>query len=176
MMEYKGYRAVVELDDEAGVFHGRVADTRDVITFEGSSVEELRTAFHDSVEDYLAFCAERGEEPERPYSGKFLVRMSPAQHRSVAIASAGARLSINQWVVEQLDRCAGRFLNRRVAAALPLLSSKSTKVWRYSFHDQNYVTPPAPAGHAKTGLPGDPFGNLIPMFGRTLSRDHANEC
>ena len=73
MIEYKGYIAKVEFDDEAEVFHGEVINLRDVITFEGESVAELKQAFHDSVEDYLAFCAERGEEPEKPFSGKFSV-------------------------------------------------------------------------------------------------------
>lgn len=59
MMEYKNYFGRVEFDDEAGIFHGEVVNTRDVITFQGKSVKELREAFHDSVEDYLAFCAER---------------------------------------------------------------------------------------------------------------------
>lgn len=68
-MEYQGYTAVVEFDDEAGVFHGAVRHLRDVITFEGTSVEELRQAFRDSVDDYVEFCARRGKEPDRPYSG-----------------------------------------------------------------------------------------------------------
>ena len=63
MMDYKGYVGRVEYDDEAGIFHGEVINTRDVITFQGETVEELRKAFRDSVDDYLAFCAERGEEP-----------------------------------------------------------------------------------------------------------------
>jgi predicted HicB family RNase H-like nuclease len=66
MMEYKGYLARVEFDDEANPFHGEVINIRDVIAFQGKSVGELRQAFEDSVEDYLAFCAERGEEPDQP--------------------------------------------------------------------------------------------------------------
>ena len=66
-MEYKGYIAHVELDDEAGVLHGEVINTRDVITFEGTSIEEVRQALADSVDDYLAFCAERGEELEKAF-------------------------------------------------------------------------------------------------------------
>lgn len=58
MMEYKGYIARVEVDDKAGVLHGEVINTRDVITFEETSIEELRQALSDSVDDYLAFCAE----------------------------------------------------------------------------------------------------------------------
>ena len=82
-MIYKGYEAKVELDESAGVFHGEVLNTRDVITFQGSSVKELKQAFEDSVDDYLDFCASRGEAPEKPFSGKFLVRVPPEIHREI---------------------------------------------------------------------------------------------
>ena len=65
-MEYRGYRAVVSLDYEASVFHGEVVDTRGVIFFEGTSVEQLNKEFRLSIDDYLAVCAERGREPNRP--------------------------------------------------------------------------------------------------------------
>ncbi|MCA2629521.1 MAG: type II toxin-antitoxin system HicB family antitoxin [Microcystis sp.] len=74
-MKYKGYEAVVFFDDEAGIFYGEVANVRDVITFQGESVAELQQAFADSVEDYLAFCAERGEKPEKPFSDSFLSQL-----------------------------------------------------------------------------------------------------
>ena len=76
-MTYKGYQAIVALDEDAGVFHGEIINTRDVITFQGSSVKELKKAFKDSVDDYLEFCASRGEDPEKPFSGKFLIRVPP---------------------------------------------------------------------------------------------------
>ena len=81
MMEYKGYVGKVEFDDEAGIFHGEVLDTRDVITFQGRSVAELKTAFQESIDDYLAFCKERGEEPNKPFSGQFITRVPPELHR-----------------------------------------------------------------------------------------------
>ena len=83
-MEYKGYVARVEYDDEARLFHGQVMNLRDVITFQGRSVAQLRKALRDSVDDYLAFCAQRGEAPERPFSGKVLLRLSPKVHRAAA--------------------------------------------------------------------------------------------
>jgi predicted HicB family RNase H-like nuclease len=108
MLHHKGYIGVVEFDDEANIFHGEVLHLNDVITFQGTTVNEVRTAFVASVEEYLAFCAERGEEAEKPFSGQFVVRVSPELHRAV---SAGARLqktSINgfvtQAVQEQLRR------------------------------------------------------------------------
>ncbi len=74
MLKYKGYAAKVGLDDDAGVLHGEVIGTRDVITFRADSVETVIAEFHASVDDYLDFCAERGETPEKPLNGQFLVR------------------------------------------------------------------------------------------------------
>jgi len=67
MLQYKGYAGHVEFDDETGIFHGEVLDLRDVITFQGKSVEEIERAFRESVDDYLEFCEERHEEPDKPY-------------------------------------------------------------------------------------------------------------
>jgi predicted HicB family RNase H-like nuclease len=104
MMEYKGYIGKVEFDDEAEIFHGEVINLRDVITFQGESVQELRQAFQESVDDYLAFCAERGEEPEKPYSGTFTVRISPELHRAVTTQARMSNKSLNHWVTELLER------------------------------------------------------------------------
>jgi predicted HicB family RNase H-like nuclease len=103
MMEYKGYLGRVEFDDEAGIFHGDVINTRDVITFQGTTVGELKEAFRDSVEDYLAFCSERGEEPERPFSGQFVTRVSPDLHRRINLVATLSGKSLNAWVTEQLE-------------------------------------------------------------------------
>ena len=104
MMEYKGYVGRVEFDDEAGIFHGEVVNIRDVITFQGDTVEHLRHAFRESVEDYLAYCKKRGEEPEKPYSGQFVTRINPGLHRRISIAATLAGKSLNAWVAEQLDK------------------------------------------------------------------------
>jgi len=102
MMEYKGYLAKVEFDDKDNIFHGEIINLRDVITFEGETVEELRKAFHDSIEDYLEFCAKRGEDPEKPYSGKFIVRVDPALHKTIAIQARKTGKSLNAWVNDTL--------------------------------------------------------------------------
>lgn len=102
MMAYKEYVAKVEFDDEADIFYGEVINLRDVITFQGQSVEELREAFRESVEDYLAFCTERGEEPEKPYSGKFSIRIDPDLHRKIAIQAKATRKSLNRWISDAL--------------------------------------------------------------------------
>lgn len=104
MLEYRGYKGKVEFDADAGLFHGEVLDTRDVITFQGASVDELETAFRESVEDYLAFCQERGEEPDKPFSGRLMVRLPPELHRRVYVAARRAGTSINQWIADRLEQ------------------------------------------------------------------------
>jgi len=101
-MEYKGYLGKVEYDDAAGLFHGEVLNLRDVVTFQGASVEELRRAFRESVEDYLAFCAGRGEAPEKPFSGTFTVRIPPELHRDAALRARLAGKSLNGWLADLL--------------------------------------------------------------------------
>lgn len=102
-MEYKGYIGKVEFDDEAGILHGEVINIRDVVTFEGQTVEELQQAFRDSIEDYLEFCAERGEDPEKPFSGKFVLRVPAELHRKAYIKARMADKSLNSWVTEILE-------------------------------------------------------------------------
>ncbi len=110
MMEYKGYIGVVEYDDEAKILHGEVANIRDVITFQAKSVDELEQAFRDSIDDYLAFCKEEGEEPDKPFSGKFMVRISPEEHRLIATAAKISGKSLNAWVSENIQRDAEKEL------------------------------------------------------------------
>lgn len=104
MMEYKGYIGKVEFDADGSIFHGEVVNLRDVITFEGTSVEDLKQAFRESIDDYLAFCAERGEEPEKPFSGKFILRVSPELHREINLQARLRNQSLNQWVSQTLEK------------------------------------------------------------------------
>ncbi len=104
MMKYKGYIAKVDFDDEANIFHGEVVNTHDVITFEGGCVQDLRQAFADSVEDYLAFCAARNEKPEKPFSGQFVVRVDPLLHQRAALEALQEGISLNQWVSKAMER------------------------------------------------------------------------
>ena len=103
-MTYKGYEGVVEFDEEAQVFTGEVINTRDVITFQGKSVRELERAFRESIDDYLEFCKSRHEEPEKPFSGKLMVRMPPTLHRRIALEARRKGESVNRYIVERLKR------------------------------------------------------------------------
>lgn len=102
-MEYKGYVGKVEIDDDAGILHGEVINVRDVITFEGESVDEVQKAFRDSVDDYLDFCAKRNETPEKPFSGKFVLRLPAELHRKAYIQAKLEDKSLNGWVTDVLE-------------------------------------------------------------------------
>ncbi|MBE7535482.1 MAG: type II toxin-antitoxin system HicB family antitoxin [Anaerolineales bacterium] len=103
MMEYKGYIGKIEIDDEVGILYGEVINVRDVITFEGESVDEIQTAFRESVDDYLAFCAKRKESPEKPFSGKFVLRLPEELHRKAYIQAKLKNKSLNSWVTDVLQ-------------------------------------------------------------------------
>ena len=106
MLSYKGYTGIVVFDPEAGLLHGEVAGLRDVVTFQGRSVDEVQAAFEASVDDYLAFCASRGEAPERAVSGRVTLRMPPNLHQRVAVRARHEGKSLNQWIADALDRAA----------------------------------------------------------------------
>ncbi len=98
MIDYRGYTGLFEFDPSIDAFHGRIVGLRDVVTFEGRSVDELRRAMADSVDDYLEMCTELGREPERPFRGEFLVRTTPELHRAATTAAEASGLSLNAWV------------------------------------------------------------------------------
>jgi predicted HicB family RNase H-like nuclease len=103
-MNYRGYYAKVEFDPEDRIFVGRIIGIRDVVGFHGESVNELETAFREAVENYLAACAELGQEPNKPYSGNLMLRIPPEIHAAVAAAAEAGGKSINQWAAGVLDK------------------------------------------------------------------------
>lgn len=104
MIKYKGYTGHVEYDDEAKIFYGDVLGIKDVVTFQGTTVDEIEQAFKDSVDDYLAFCKERNEEPDRPFSGKFNLRIPPNLHAKLSIAAQLQGESLNNYIAKMLQR------------------------------------------------------------------------
>jgi predicted HicB family RNase H-like nuclease len=100
MLKYKGYSGRVEYDDEAKIFYGEVIDTKDVITFQGTSVNEIEKAFRESIDDYLEFCRERGEKPDKPFSGKFVLRVPSDLHHKLYIQAIRSGKSLNNWIVD----------------------------------------------------------------------------
>ena len=102
MLKYKGYSGNVEYDDEAKIFHGEVFDTKDVITFQGKSVNEIEKSFRESIDDYLEFCKIRGEEPDKPFSGKFVLRIPSDLHHKIYLNARRKGKSINNWIIDIL--------------------------------------------------------------------------
>ena len=107
MMKYKGYTGVVQFDDEAMIFHGEVVGLRDIITFRGETPEELKKEFKKSINGYLDWCKELGQEPEKPYSGRFNLRISPDLHAKIHTAAKAHGESLNSFVEHTLERAVG---------------------------------------------------------------------
>lgn len=99
-MTYRGYAARIEYSDEDQCFVGHIAGIDDIVGFHGESVTELRSAFEEAVDDYLETCAKLGRAPQKPYSGRLMLRVPPEVHAAVAAAAEVSGKSINQWAVE----------------------------------------------------------------------------
>jgi predicted HicB family RNase H-like nuclease len=102
-MQYKGYAARIEYSDEDKCFVGHIAGIRDIVGFHGESVEELRVAFDEAVDDYLETCERAGISPQRPYSGKVMLRIPPELHADIAMRAEASGKSLNQWAAETLS-------------------------------------------------------------------------
>ena len=103
-VSYKGYIARIEPDLDDGILVGRVINTRDIIGFHGDTISETIESFHAAIDEYLEDCEQRGKDPNKPYSGKFNVRLSPELHREIASEAAKAGKSLNQWIINTLDQ------------------------------------------------------------------------
>lgn len=105
-MSYKGYAARIEFDAGDRIFVGHVAGIRDTVGFHGASVDELEQAFHEAVDDYLEACEKLGQRPERPASGKLMLRVPPAVHAGALRSAELEGLSLNQWAIRILSAAA----------------------------------------------------------------------
>ena len=101
-LKYKGYIGSVAYSEPDKVFYGQLEGIDDLVNYEGESVQELTSAFHEAVEDYLIFCEEHNCKPEKSYSGAFNVRVAPSLHRDIANLAAEAGISINAFVKRAL--------------------------------------------------------------------------
>lgn len=104
IMSYKGYAARIEYSDEDGCFIGHIAGIRDVVGFHGESVTQLRQAFEESVDDYVVTCEKLNRTPQRPYSGKVMLRIEPSIHARAAMLAESQGKSLNAWAQEVLSR------------------------------------------------------------------------
>jgi len=103
-MSYKGYAARIEYSDEDACFIGHVAGINDVVGFHAESVKELRAAFEEAVDDYLKTCEKLGRPPQKPYSGKLMLRVPPEVHARAAMMAEAHGLSLNQWASEVISK------------------------------------------------------------------------
>jgi len=103
-LSYKGYTARIEFDSDDNIFFGRVLGVQDIIGFHGETVAELTADFQNAINHYLDVCKQRGEKPQKPYSGKLTLRISPNIHADIAAAAAHTGKSINKWVADTLEQ------------------------------------------------------------------------
>lgn len=106
VMTYNGYSARVEFDADDEIFHGTIAGIRDVVGFHADTVADLKAAFHEAVDDYLAACAKIGKQPDKEFKGSLMLRIKPETHRAAAVAAQAQGKSLNQWADEALSRAA----------------------------------------------------------------------
>ncbi len=102
-MKYKGYTARIDFDSKDEIFCGRLLGMNEALVFHGASVEELRGDFEFAVDHYLAECTRLGKAPEKPASGKLLLRLPSELHADAIIAAAASGKSVNQWVADTLS-------------------------------------------------------------------------
>lgn len=105
-LTHKGFTARVEFDEDDEIFVGRIAGINDIVSFHADSVADLKAAFHEAVDDYIATCAKVGKKPEKSYSGQIMVRVDPAVHARAALAAEIAGKSLASWTEEKLSEAA----------------------------------------------------------------------
>ena len=103
ILEYKGYYADIHFSANDEVFFGKLIGISDLVSFEGNSVNELKEAFKEAVEDYLETCQEIGKEPDKTYKGTFNVRVPTEIHRQAALIAALKKVSLNDFVKSALE-------------------------------------------------------------------------
>ena len=105
-MTYKGYTARIEYDERDNIFVGRVLGLRSIISFHGENVSQLRHELEMAVDDFLNDCKEQGIKPEKPASGKLMLRVPPEVHGAALIAAQASGKSLNQWATDVLESAA----------------------------------------------------------------------
>ncbi|RKF08081.1 type II toxin-antitoxin system HicB family antitoxin [Oceaniradius stylonematis] len=113
MKRYRGFVPDIWWEEDDAAFHGRVSNVSDMIHFSAGSMTELQNAFEDSVDDYLEFCAEKGIEPKKPYSGRLALRLDPEVHAMADEAAKRTGRSLNQWIMDTVSEAASAENDRR---------------------------------------------------------------
>lgn len=102
-LSHRGYTGSVDVSIEDGCLHGRILFIDDIISYEGNTVEELRSSFEAAVADYLAYCEAAGQPANKPYSGSFNVRIGPDRHKAAAHYAARSKISLNEAMCRAVD-------------------------------------------------------------------------
>ena len=105
-MSYRGYTARMDFDAEDKIIVGRVIDIDDIITFHGASVAEFEAAFNTAVDGYIQACEQLGQAPDKPASGRMMLRVNPVVHAAAVKASARSGQSLNKWAEKVLNAAA----------------------------------------------------------------------
>ncbi len=103
-MRYRGYCARVEYDADDRIFVGHIAGIRDIVGFHGTSVDDLEAAFREAVDDYLKACVKLKQAPDKPYSGRVMLRLDPGLHARASTAAELSGTSFNQWAADLIAR------------------------------------------------------------------------
>lgn len=103
-LKYKGYSGSVDFSLEDECLHGKIQFIEDIIAYEGQTVFELKQAFNDAVDRYLAYCEKTGRAAEKPFSGTFNIRTSPETHRRAAQVALDTNMTLNEWVSTAIQR------------------------------------------------------------------------
>ena len=102
-MTYKGYLGSVAYSDKDKVFFGKIEGINGLVNFEGESVSELTQAFHEAVDDYLAYCEDEGIQPTKHFSGLLHIRIEPETHRRLAMLAKKEGMSVNSYIRRELS-------------------------------------------------------------------------
>lgn len=102
-LTHKGYIGTVSFNANDELFFGKVHGINDLVTFEGSSVRELKKSFKDSIDNYLQTCAKLKKEPNKTFKGTFNVRLNPELHQKAAITASRRGLTLNDFVKKAIS-------------------------------------------------------------------------
>jgi len=101
-MEYKEYFGSVNYSDEDQVFFGKIEHIRSLVSYEGETVQTIKKAFQEAVDDYLEFCEQEQKEPEKPFKGTFNIRIGSFLHRQAALYAQAHETNINTLITYAL--------------------------------------------------------------------------
>jgi predicted HicB family RNase H-like nuclease len=139
-IEYKGYASTVEFSAEDRCFHGKIAGIRDLVAYDGTTVDELEKNFRSAVDEYLAFCKEEGKTPDKPFKGSLNIRIPSELHRTLAIRAEQEHKSLNSVIAEQLASTMG--IPGSIGTAVGTVASASSGLFR----KQSTMTKPRSVG------------------------------